>query len=120
MFDGIPDVVTLEEPHQGVQFGVDERLHPAGPGPEFEVPTRDGQPAAGPVPFRAGAPGVVDAVALAPLLGAGDSAQLAQRLLQFPFRQVFGPTHAVAADPVPFRPQIALETVQEWSGEAPE
>jgi len=106
MFDGIPDVVTLEEPHQGVQFGVDERLHPAGAGPEFEVPARDGRPAAGPVPFRPGAPGVVDVVGLAQLLGAGDSAQLARRLLQFPFRQDFsavpGPGDVV------FEPSITL------------
>jgi hypothetical protein len=106
MFDGIPDVVTLEEPHQGVQFGVDERVHPAGPGPEFEVPARDGQPAAGPLPFRPGAPGVVDVAALAQLLGVGDSAQLARRLLQFPFRQDFsaipGPGDVV------FEPSITL------------
>jgi hypothetical protein len=117
MFDGIPDVVTLEEPHQGVQFGVDERLNPVGPGPEFEIPARDGQPVAGPVPFRPGAPGVVDVVALAQLLGAGDSAQLARRLLQFPFRQDF--SDVPGAGDVVFEPSITLAQLDAAFGDIP-
>lgn len=101
MFDGIPDVVTIEEPHQGIQFGFDAN------GDGYEIPARNGQPAAGPVPFRPGAPGVVDVTALAQLLGVGESASLARRLMQFPFSQDF----SVVPDPtsdVVFQPSIAI------------
>ncbi|WP_326639689.1 hypothetical protein OG884_33920 [Streptosporangium sp. NBC_01755] len=100
MFDGLPDTVTLEEPHQGVQFGFN-----AAAGGRYAVPGRDGQPAAGPVPFRPGGGGVVDMVALAELLHATEAAPLARRLLQFPFRQDFtGPPEPGTA----FRPSITL------------
>ncbi|MGY1642007.1 hypothetical protein ACI782_12880 [Geodermatophilus sp. SYSU D00703] len=113
MFDGIPDVVTLEEPHQGVQFGLDERTSGGG----YEVPARDGEPATGPVPFRPGAPGVIDVAALAHLLGVSESAPLARRLLQFPFRQDF------SAVPKPgdvvFAPSITLTELDAAFGDIP-
>ena len=105
MFDGIPQVVHVEEPRQGVQFGFDltttgststAQLQPRNrdtfadlPGPKIDVPFR----------ATAGSSGVVDIQALQaelaalPLTGAGDgldSAEYALQLLRFPYRQVFG------------------------------
>jgi len=104
MFDGIPSVVHVEEPRQGVQFGFDD-----GPSEgTFTFHARDVQTfteLAGPpldVSFRAlpGATGVVDIQQLQKdLLGLGavthlggdlDAAEYALQLLRFPYRQVFG------------------------------
>jgi hypothetical protein len=141
LFDGVPAVIHLEEPRSGVQYGVD-----LAPGPDGtlrpvvhlrDVRTAERLPDSSMNPalvmMRQGGRGVIDMNSLTKYISivggthtdtADDegvsSAEMAIELLQFPFRQVFGPTHAVAADPVPFRPQIALETVQEWSAEAPE
>lgn len=116
LFDGVPEVVHLEEPRQGVQFGVDlaagadgtrgatvplrdvltatrlDRLHPAPAGPTSVE-----------VPFRKGAPGVLHVAELARRIAAQPAthvdafagpgvgpAELAMQLLQFPYRQVFG------------------------------
>ena len=96
LFDGVPRLVWLEEPHHGVQLG----LEAAGTG--WEVPVRDssgietGQRVA--VPLRSGAvQGVVDVGGLAraldaaaPLPGGRGSAGIALALLQAPSRQRFG------------------------------
>src|SRR5690606_32143138 len=67
LFDGVPAGVHLEEPRQGVQFGV--RLDETGSASTFRafVPARDAtsgldlEPQVDmPVHFRAGAPGVLD------------------------------------------------------------
>lgn len=104
LFDGIPSVVHIEEPRQGVQFGFD--MVPQGGGYTATLRPRDkatfdylpGDPV--PVPFReGGAPGVVDIqnlerrLAKLPATGAGDgldSGEYALQLIRFPFRQVFG------------------------------
>lgn len=115
LFDGIPEVVHVEEPRQGIQFGVD--LSANGGATHVTIPLRDVltstrldrmEPApAGAksvsVPFRKNAPGVVHFVELSSRIaaqpatnvntfgGAGvESAEMAMELLQFPFRQVFG------------------------------
>lgn len=116
LFDGIPKVVHVEEPRQGIQFGVD--LAPGADGTTgATIPLRDvttavrldktvPQPAGDHskgVPFRRGAPGVVHVTELASRIaqqpathvealdGAGvQSAEFALEMLQFPFRQVFG------------------------------
>ena len=103
LFDGIPTVVHIEEPRQGVQFGfvasgeddnVTATLKPRS-ATTFEylnVAPID-------VPFRVGSTGVVDIQRLERKLrsaaGSGaadglDSAEYALQLVQFPFRQVFG------------------------------
>ncbi|MBD3785229.1 MAG: hypothetical protein IE926_20170 [Micrococcales bacterium] len=105
LFDGIPTVVHLEEPRQGVQFGA-ERDPGAPEGVvRFTVQPRDratfddlgGAPVT--VPFRAdGAPGVVDIHALRGSLGARlslteaqmNSAEYALQLIRLPYRQVWG------------------------------
>jgi hypothetical protein len=116
LFDGVPKVVHLEEPRQGIQFGVD--LVPNATGTRgATIPLRDvttatrldrmqpapPQPHTADVPFRRGAPGVVHVAELARRIAAVPatqttafegpglaSAELAMEMLQFPFRQVFG------------------------------
>ena len=116
LFDGIPQVVRIEEPRQGIQFGVDVTPGDGGTttatlplrnvldaqllSQEMPVPAPPLQVA---VPFRRGAPGVVHITELASritaqpatnvgaLEGPGmHSAELALEMLRFPFRQVFG------------------------------
>lgn len=111
LFDGVPAVVHIEEPRQGIQFGA--RLDPADP-PESrraKVHVRDcatGDPVppvdaftngnSVPVPFRAGAPGVIDMRTLCQRLaakapnsgGSLEPNEYALEMLRFPYRQVFG------------------------------
>ena len=135
LFDGEPAVVHVEEPRQGVQFGV--RLRAGDESNSFSawVPGRDAQTSEDaedngeavevPVPFRAGSPGVVDLpelvksfVAKDSLLHVGtslDSAELALQMIRFPYRQVFGDTsvdgHPPDLDTV-FRPQVGYQVAQ--------
>ena len=109
LIDGVPEVVHIEEPRQGIQFGV--RLDPESPpgAKRAKVRLRDSTGAVVPpkddftatnsvdVPFRPGAPGVLDIRALrkriedkAPGIGEVDSKEFAMEMLRFPFRQVFG------------------------------
>ncbi len=97
LVNGIPDRMVLEEPRQGIQFGVD-----AVAGGRFEANVRD--PADGSftgttvgVPFRGGSPGVIDMTTLrARLVATGevgatlDSAEYALQMLQLPYQQWFG------------------------------
>jgi hypothetical protein len=103
LFDGVPTVVHLEEPRQGVQFGFDATgeddavratLQPRNATTFENLP---GDPID--VPFRAGSTGVIDIQHLERLLtdrvGSGaadglDSAEYALQLVRLPFRQVFG------------------------------
>ncbi len=112
IFDGVPAVVHVEEPRQGIQFGV--RLDPASP-PEARtarVKVRDNANGSFidhndaftasnsvPVPFRGGAPGVLNLRSLrnrlrnlspnasGPVLAPNE---FALQMLRFPYRQVFG------------------------------
>ncbi|CAH0137546.1 hypothetical protein SRABI26_00391 [Arthrobacter sp. Bi26] len=109
LIDGVPEVIHLEEPRQGIQFGV--RNAPGDPGDQRRVKVRrtDTGAAVPPVesftdtnsvtvPFRRNAPGVIDMVQLAGRLrdtapGAGpalESNEYALQMLRFPYRQVFG------------------------------
>lgn len=112
LFDGVPAVVHIEEPRQGLQFGV---RPPATPVPgQFsgraklrntttgeEVPPKGGAPVAAnsvPVPFRRGAPGVLDLKKLKGRMetklglaaGSMQPHDFALQVLRFPYRQVFG------------------------------
>lgn len=90
LFEGVPRLVWLEEPHQGIQFGADE-----GAAGTWTIPPRDpaGKPVPVPpvpVPFRVSAPGVVDVAQLATRLNTGSSsASLALQLMRPPVRQRF-------------------------------
>lgn len=129
LFDGIPAVVHIEEPRQGVQFGV--RLAPVGGDPntlQAGVKARDAKTSndtnANPadlvaVPFRPGSPGVLDirklnaALLAAPnthMDGAVDGAEFALQMLRFPYRQVFGDPSVVGAPPLTdvFRPTLKV------------
>ncbi|MGO4257993.1 hypothetical protein [Marmoricola sp. RAF53] len=103
LFDGIPEVVHIEEPRQGVQFGftatrsgstLTAQMRPRS---TADFSYLSGQPVD--VPFRSGASGVVDVKqlekALKPRVGSGaadglDSAEYALQLVQLPWRQVWG------------------------------
>ncbi len=111
LFDGVPAVVHIEEPRQGIQFGV--RLN-TGDSPaqhRAKVKVRDTQngnpkpPVKGftpgnsvDVPFRRNAPGVINVGELRKLLaakapnanGALAPNEYALQMLRFPYRQVFG------------------------------
>lgn len=95
LFEGLPRLVWLEEPHHGVQYGLDA----AGSGFQVTVRTESGQDTFSTVsvPMRAGSvAGMVDVSALAraidaarPLPHPRGSAALALELLQAPVRQRF-------------------------------
>jgi hypothetical protein len=114
LFDGVPQVVHLEEPRSGIQFGVRldavadrtkqtavltvrDVLHP-NDGP-LKLP--GGKVRTVKVPFRAGSPGVINmkklnqallAIPEAHMGPSVDSAEFAMQMLRFPIRQVFGDT----------------------------
>jgi hypothetical protein len=150
LFDGIPTVVHIEEPRQGVQYGVDLGAN----APEIHlrniISTKflDDQPNPVPpfrirVPRRLGSPGIVHVkklgnrmtavsgtqITTASVLGL-TSAGFAMEMLQFPFRQVFGPgapiTGALAEGESAagdeerdgFRPTISMEEIQAWDEDA--
>ena len=103
LFDGIPKEVHIQEPRQGVQFGVIQTIN--GSTMTATVPVRiptDGieeTTANVNVRFRPGASGVVDIQRLerdlAAAGGAGtdsslDSAEYALQMIRFPYRQIYG------------------------------
>jgi hypothetical protein len=90
LFSGTPALVWLEEPHHGIQLGVDN----AGGVSEVTPVNPDGTervPAATPVevPMRTGGLNVVDIAQLAAALDAGGPADLATQLLRPPWRERF-------------------------------
>ncbi|HSC90823.1 MAG TPA: hypothetical protein VLB86_04130 [Gaiellaceae bacterium] len=112
LIDGVPEVVHIEEPRRGIQFGA--RLDPEDP-PEQRrakvrirnastgdpVPPKDDFTTANSidVPFRGGAPGVIDLRRLRKLMvdkpvpNIGPTVEpheYALQMLRFPYRQVFG------------------------------
>jgi hypothetical protein len=109
LFDGVPAVVHVEEPRQGIQFGV--RLDPADPPAQrkAKVKVRDnltGDPVppktaftdanSVDVPFRKNAPGVINVTELRKRLaakspksgGSLEPNEYALQMLRFPYRQV--------------------------------
>jgi hypothetical protein len=119
LFDGLPDQVIVEEPRQGLQLGFDQ------PSPDRREVPAQGPSASVTVPFRPGAPGVVDVTALAARLGLlpdgpgpdtpPPAAALALRLVQLPYRQVFsGPPEQPC-----FVPSITLADLDDAFGGTP-
>ena len=111
LFDGVPAVVHIEEPRQGLQFGA--RLDPEDPPASRRakvhvrdcatgnsVPPVDDFTAANSVdvPFRPNAPGVINIKELRKRLAAKapnsggtlEPNEYALQMLRFPYRQVFG------------------------------
>jgi len=136
LFDGLPVVVHLEEPRQGVQFGVREFAENGSPNAlsatvpardtataaDVEVPPNSGTKVPVTIPFRSGSPGVVDMKRLVANFVAEDthihvgtdldSAELALQMIRFPYRQVFGDQTLGGGQPSDFvdvfRPQLGL------------
>ncbi len=112
LIDGVPEVVHIEEPRQGIQFGA--RLDPEDPPAQrrAKVHIRDADTGdlvppvdhfttgnSIDVPFRPGAPGVIDMHKLRdrmiakPVPNVGPTLEpheYALQMLRFPYRQVFG------------------------------
>lgn len=112
LIDGVPEVVHIEEPRQGIQFGA--RLDPEDPPASRQGKVHMRDAATGdlvapvddftaansiPVPFRGGAPGVIDLAEMKRRMekkpvpnidGTLDPHEFAMQMLRFPFRQVFG------------------------------
>ncbi|WP_298922289.1 hypothetical protein [uncultured Roseobacter sp.] len=137
MFDGIPKVLHIEEPRQGIQFGVNLKTSARGRttatvparnvrngnyvdknGAEPKDPTQAQQI---PVRFRLGAAGVLDlsntarafASANTTNMSAGpgdpvDGAEFALQMIRFPFRQVFAQdAGTTATQNDAFKPTVA-------------
>jgi hypothetical protein len=143
LFDGVPAVVHIEEPRQGIQFGF-RPPDPPDPDPNHRVglvPPRkisDGDVVFPPVngeeqddkwvrvAFRSGAPGVINLRTTRNRLvevgdtGMGDevdSAEFAIQMLRYPYRQVFGDPKQEEGPPRPigdvFRPKLGLATLKQ-------
>jgi hypothetical protein len=131
LFDGVPQIVHIEEPRRGIQFGI--RLDATDDLQKFEpwIPPRDRNDPQKvinqkvPVPCRRGAPGVLDIRHLNQTLlargdthlngdGVVDAAEFALEMLRFPYRQVFGDVeHPVSQLDVVFSPTIRITTTFE-------
>jgi len=114
LVDGVPAVIHIEEPRQGIQFGVrlDAEDPPENRRAKVRVRNADTGDLIPPeddftpensidVPFRSGAPGVIDVGRLRrrmidmspPIPGLGTTVEpheYALQMLRFPYRQVFG------------------------------
>lgn len=123
LFDGVPQVVHIEEPRTGVQFGVrpddDEEGKWKVDVREFLAGAKDTGTDVG-VPFRPNAPGVLDLRQLAADLAREapgttsnsnlTPAEFAWQMIRFPYRQVFGEdvdNDSVGLDDV-FVPSVSL------------
>jgi hypothetical protein len=112
LIDGVPEVVHIEEPRRGIQFGA--RLDPADPPAQRQAKVHLRDATTGdlvppekvftsqnsvPVPFRPGAPGVIDMHRLGQRIVDNPKSKVqptlepheyALEMLRFPYRQVFG------------------------------
>jgi hypothetical protein len=150
LFDGIPTVLHIEEPRQGVQYGVDigltgreihlrnvintlfleQQLNPVPPY-RIHAPTRNNYPGVLAVRDLGNRMKAVSKtqISIASVLGL-TSAAFAMEMLQFPFRQVFGPAGPIfgatadggaegaAEEPDAFRPTISMDEIQGWEEQA--
>jgi hypothetical protein len=130
LFDGIPQVVHVEEPRAGVQFGVDEINVGGRTGAQVVLRNATTGERLTPrktvrVPFRRGAPGVLHMQALARRMTAEaaaelgtslDAAEFALQMLQFPYRAVFADRTLTGGDGLDyldtFRPSIAFAELE--------
>jgi hypothetical protein len=100
LFDGIPKEVHIQEPRQGVQFGVDMPANTTSATIKVRKPSApDTELGTANVRFRPGVSGVIDMQRLSTELaakgGAGtdsklDSAEFALQMIRFPYRRIFG------------------------------
>ena len=131
LFEGVPQIVHVEEPRRGIQFGI--RLD-SDPGSTLFAPwipprdTQDPQKIINDkvqVPCRPGSPGVLDLKHLNRALAARldthmintdnndnkvDSAEFALEMIRFPYRQVFGDTNNPVSQLLDvFRPTVFMK-----------
>ena len=121
IMDGVPDRVEMEEPRQGIQFGVRPKasnsnhrfvpLRNPETGANFgSDETSGGEATDVTIPFRKGSPGVIDLQALSKrmvdqdpgsTLGSSlDSAEFGLQMLRYPYQQTFGEQQAVGISAV--------------------
>lgn len=134
IFDGTPAIVHVDEPRHGMQFGVDENPG-ATPGTwSYQLTLRPGASTGNldegtstplDIPFRSGAPGVIDMTGLQQAIsaaGMGETASMfALQMLRLPYRQVFGPPLAgAAATPFSdlFVATIPITEMRGWKSDA--
>jgi hypothetical protein len=128
IFDDIPDRMEIEEPRQGIQFGV-RAARDAEPAGSWWVDVRDpatGVEAAGSpkerVPFRAGSAGVLHLTELRRRLTTNHglivgptltSAELALQLLRYPYQQRFGAAPGGTLGDV-LKPRYTIDDMRGW------
>jgi hypothetical protein len=130
IFDGVPEVVHVDEPRHGVQFGVDE-TGGSGPGNwSYTLTVRQGVASTGDmtesgdpadrlsVPFRANAPGVLDMSALQKAIvgrvgGSETASEFALQMIRLPYRQVYGPEKDVDFGAL-FTATVSFVDIREW------
>ncbi len=131
VMDGVPDRVELEEPRQGIQFGVRPKanhsnhrfvpLRDPETGESFGSDQTSGDEATDvTIPFRSGSPGVIDLhelrdrmVTTAPDDELGDnldSAEFGLQMLRYPYRQTFGEQNNVGISTV-FKATLDLNSI---------
>lgn len=135
IFDGVPEVVHVDEPRHGVQFGVDETGGSAPGSWSYTLTVRRNVAVNGdltestlpgdrlPVPFRANAPGVLDMSALQAAIvgkvgGAATASEFALQMIRLPYRQVYGPDEAVTFGSL-FAPVLSFAEIRQWPGYRP-
>jgi hypothetical protein len=135
IFDGVPEIVHVDEPRHGVQFGVQESAGSSPGNWSYTLPVRRNAATTGDltessaaadqlaVPFRANAPGVVDMSALQQSIvtqigGAATASEFALQMIRLPYRQVYGPQEQVEFGTV-FAPTLSIVDIREWPGYQP-
>lgn len=135
IFDGVPEIVHVDEPRHGVQFGVDEAGGSAPGNWSYTLTVRRNAAVNGDltestlpgdtlqVPFRANAPGVLDMSALqqeivARVGGAASASEFALQMIRLPYRQVYGPVEGVSFGSL-FAPTLSFADIRQWPGYEP-
>jgi hypothetical protein len=130
IFDGVPEIVHVDEPRHGVQFGVDETGGSSPGNWSYTLTVRRNVTVNGDmtesnlpgdqlsVPFRANAPGVLDMSALQTAIvgkiGGGETAsEFALQMIRLPYRQVYGPKEAVDFGSL-FEATLSFIDIREW------
>jgi hypothetical protein len=135
IFDGVPEIVHIDEPRHGVAFGVDESAGSVPGNWSYTLTVRRNVAVNGdltqstlpgdrlPVPFRANAPGVLDMSALQAAItgkigGTASASEFALQLIRLPYRQVYGPDEAVTFGSL-FAPVLSFADIRQWPGYRP-
>lgn len=131
IFDGVPEVVHVDEPRHGVQFGVDETGGSTPGNWSYTLTLRRNVAVNGdmtessapgdtlPVPFRANAPGVLDMSALQSAIvgklgGTETASEFALQMIRLPYRQVYGPPQAAVDFGSLFAATLRMVDIREW------